>query len=82
VTITAIPTMFQTSRRVATTMFWWILPTRPPMATDGKAHRNGPRRDCSVSCTTANSSGPAPLRPNDWKALRLILAILPQPYWF
>lgn len=29
-----------------------------------------------------NSSGPQPLRPNDWKALRLILAILPQPYWF
>ena len=29
-----------------------------------------------------NSSGPPPLRPNDWKALRLILAILPQPYWF
>ena len=26
--------------------------------------------------------GPPPLRPNDWKALRLILAILPQPYWF
>ncbi len=28
------------------------------------------------------SSGPPPLRPNDWRALRLILAILPQPVWF
>ena len=55
-----------------------VLPTR----TGKSAHRDGPRWDCSVSCTTGNSSGPPPLRPNDWKALRLILAILPQPYWF
>jgi len=36
VTITAIPTTFQKSRRVAATMFRRMLPTRPPMATDGK----------------------------------------------
>ena len=31
-----------------------VLPTR----TGKSAHRDGPRRDCSVSCTTGNSSGP------------------------
>jgi len=36
VTITAIPTTCQKSRRVATTIFRWILPTRQPMAMDGK----------------------------------------------
>jgi hypothetical protein len=32
-------------------------PARPWRRTGYSAHRNGPRRDCSVSCTTANSSG-------------------------
>lgn len=34
--VTAMPTTFQKSWRVAATMFRWMLPTRPPMATDGK----------------------------------------------
>ena len=39
VTVTAMPSKFQKSRRVAATMFRWMLPTRPRrlvMATDGK----------------------------------------------
>ena len=43
-TITAIPTTFQNSRRVAATMFRWMLPTRPRqfvMATDGKVDPPG-----------------------------------------
>jgi len=32
--------------------------------------------------STGNSGGPPPPSPNDWRALRLILAILPQPVWF
>ncbi len=31
---------------------------RPWRRTGQSAHRDGPRRDCSVSCTTATSSGP------------------------
>ena len=33
--------------------------------TENSAHRDGPRRDCSVSCTTANSSGSPPLLLNE-----------------
>ena len=36
VTVTAMPSKFQKSRRVAATTFRWMLPTRPPVATDGK----------------------------------------------
>ena len=32
-------------------------PARPWRRTGKSAHRDGPRRDCSVSCTTANSGG-------------------------
>lgn len=36
VMVTAMPSKCQKSRRVAATIFRWMLPTRPPMATDGK----------------------------------------------
>jgi hypothetical protein len=41
VTIMVIPTTFQKLRRVAVTMFRWMLPTRSPMATDGKIGSSG-----------------------------------------
>jgi mRNA interferase MazF len=43
-------------------------------------HPGGLSKDKSFGRET--SSGPPPLRPNDWRALHLILAILPQPVWF
>jgi len=57
-----MPSKFQKSRRVAATMFRWMLPTRPRrlvMATDGKVDPPGRSpKGLSVSCTTANSGGP------------------------
>lgn len=45
----------------------------------GRKTAGGLTKDKSFGHET--SGGPPPPSPNDWRALRLILAILPQPVW-
>ncbi len=42
------------------------------------AHRSGPRRDCAVSCTTTNSSGPLLPKDNRGPCDIATLAIFPE----